>query len=139
MLKAARLEWNLSEHPDLKKLLERGLSLGKPTNCPYIVNLKPKTHRKLGKTHNSQVLPDRLSREFSKARNAAKIGGDNPPTFHEIRSLGSALLAAQGEHLTDVMELMGHSDEEMTRPYQSGHQLRYKRIGVRISSLSAEW
>lgn len=137
-LRAARLEWNLEEHPDLARLLHRGLK-GAPKLCPFVVNLKPRTYRKHGKRHSWQVLPDRLSKEFAKARKAAKVGGDNPPTFHEIRSLGSALLADQGEQLTDVMELMAHSDVEMTKLYQSGHPLPHQRIGVRINDVGGKW
>lgn len=138
VIKAARLAWNLKKHPELCRLLKRGLGAA-PKLCPFIVNLKPKTWRRDGKEHSWQVLPDRLSREFSRARARAKVGGEHPPTFHEIRSLGSALLAAQGEQLTDVMELMGHSEEEMTRLYQSGHALPHQEVGIRINDAGGKW
>lgn len=78
-------------------------------------------------------MPDRLSRLFSAAREAAGIDGDNPPTFHEVRSLGSFLLAQQGEKITDIQELMAHSDETMTALYQSGHPLPWTTVGIRLN------
>jgi integrase len=67
-----------------------------------------------------------------KARIAAKVGGDNPPTFHEVRSLGSFLLAQQGEAITDIQELMAHSDEAMTALYQSGHPLPWTTVEIKL-------
>jgi enterobacteria phage integrase len=138
VIKAARLQWNLEQHPELAKLLRRGLA-GTPKLCPFVVNMRPKAWRLTGKRHSWQVLPDRLSKEFAKARVAAKVGGEHPPTFHEIRSLGSALLAAQGEQLTDVMELMGHSEESITLLYQSGHALPHQDVGIRINDVGGKW
>lgn len=53
---------------------------------------RPQHKRAKARTHHTQALPKQLSRAFAEARDEAKIGGDNPPTFHEIRSLGGALL-----------------------------------------------
>jgi len=136
-IRAARLEWRLADHPELAELIERGLAQGAGSGCPFVVCMRPKTWRMNGKAHSWQVLPDRLSKEFARARVVAGVGGENPPTFHEIRSLGSALLAAQGEELTDVMELMGHADAQMTRLYQSGHPLPYQRVGIRVRTEGA--
>lgn len=133
-LKAARLQWKLTEHPELAELLERGLSTA-PPGCDFIVNIKPKTRRHGTKTHGNQVLPDRLSRLFAEARDAAKVGGDNPPTFHEVRSLGSFLLAQQGEAITDIQELMAHSDEAMTHLYQSGHPLPWTTVEIKLRGI----
>ncbi|WP_235974236.1 tyrosine-type recombinase/integrase [Luteimonas deserti] len=46
---------------------------------------------------------------------------DNSPTFHEIRSLGGALLRDQGWTLQQVQALMGHASEAMTAVYLQGH------------------
>lgn len=138
VIKAARLEWDLGEHQELGQLVERGLRLGQISACPFVVNMKPKSNRGQ-KEHGWQVLPNRLSKEFAGARRKAQVGGEHPPTFHEIRSLGSALLAKQGEDITDVMTLMAHSEEEITRLYQSGHSLPHQRIGIRIQDAGGKW
>lgn len=139
IIKAARLQWKLADHPELAALIEHGLSSA-PAGCPFIVHDRPQV-RRLGKSkiHVAQMLPRRLTDGFAEARDAAGIGGANPPTFHEIRSLASALLAQQGEELTDVMDLMGHSEEQMTRLYQSGHALPWQTVTIRLRNLAAKW
>lgn len=52
---------------------------------------------------------------FREARGAAAITGENPPTFHEIRSLAARLWKAQG---VDVRVLLGHKTEQMSALYQ---------------------
>lgn len=136
---AARLEWELTEHPDLAALIKRGLST-QPAGCRFIVHERPRV-RKMGKTkeHPHQMLPRLLSTRFNEARDAAGVGGENPPTFHEIRSLGSFLLAQQGEEVTDVQQLMAHSSEDMTKLYQSGHPLPWQKVQIRLHDVGGEW
>ncbi|EHW7166415.1 tyrosine-type recombinase/integrase, partial [Salmonella enterica subsp. enterica serovar Corvallis] len=63
------------------------------------------------------IHPDGLTKKFVKAR---KISGvkcsDNPPTFHEIRSLAGRLYKDErGEEF--AQKLLGHTSENTTKPY----------------------
>jgi integrase len=138
VIKAARLQWKLSEHPQLARLIQRGLDSA-PSGCPYIVHDKPLARRLGSKVSVYQMLPDRLGRLFVKARLAAGVGGEHPPTFHEVRSLGSFLLAQQGEQITDIQELMAHSDETMTALYQSGHPLPWQTVAIKLKDAGGAW
>lgn len=72
------------------------------------------------KDHWAMVTPEMLSREFARLRDKAGIkpaAGMNPPTFHEIRSLGGRLLEDQGYSKEFIQALMGHSDQAMTEHY----------------------
>lgn len=94
---------------------------------PYLIHrlpgrARPSEQRAQARTHHTQVLPEQLSRAFADARDAAGVGGDNPPTFHEIRSLGGAMLREQGWTLAQVQALMGHASETMTKVYLDGHE-----------------
>lgn len=65
---------------------------------------------------------DTLTRAFSDARNkaAAQMGitlGENPPTFHEMRSLAARLHSAEGR---DAQKLLGHKSAAMTEVYKDG-------------------
>lgn len=103
---------------------------------PYIVHklperMKPKQQRAEGRDHHTQVMADQLTRAFAEARDAADVGGDNPPTFHEIRSLGGALLRQQrGWTEEQVQALMAHSDVDMTRGYLEGHEQPWTEVSV---------
>ena len=66
-------------------------------------------------------MPEQLTRAFQDAREAAGITGDNPPSFHEIRSLGGALLSQSGWPIDQVQALMGHASLSMTEHYLEGH------------------
>ena len=56
------------------------------------------------------------------------IGGDNPPTFHEIRSLASRLYKAQPG--VDVQVLLGHSTAAITGMYQDPRGSEAVRVRV---------
>lgn len=93
---------------------------------PFVIHrlpgrARPSDKRAKDREHHTQVLPEQLSREFKAVRDSLGIGGKNPPTFHEIRSLGGALLQEAGWDLQQVQALMGHASEEMTRVYLDGH------------------
>jgi hypothetical protein len=62
-----------------------------------------------------KVHPDNLSRSFTEARILAGIQGDNPPTFHELRSLSKRLYEAQGN--VDTKALLGHLTDRMSELY----------------------
>ena len=49
----------------------------------------------------SPVKADTVTEAFSKARELAGITGENPPTFHEIRSLAKRLYLRQGDNPFD--------------------------------------
>ena len=99
---------------------------------------RPSHMRAKDRTHHTQVLPEQLTRAFAAARDlAAKAApdliGDNPPTFHEIRSLGGALLQQEaGWSLQQVQALMGHASEEMTRVYLEGHERPWQQVATGI-------
>lgn len=103
---------------------------------PYIVHklperLKPTQKRAVGRDHHTQVMADQLTRAFAEARDAAAVGGDNPPSFHEIRSLGGALLVQQQQWTEEqVQALMAHSDVQMTKEYLDGHERPWTEVSV---------
>lgn len=63
----------------------------------------------------SRIHVNLLSRAFQQARDLAGVGGDHPPTFHEIRSLAKRLYKAQGG--VDSKALLGHLTERMSDTY----------------------
>ncbi len=142
---AARLQWRLDDHPMLSELVERGRALGKRNAhdgvpCPYLVSHAPQ-QRRLGasKTHACQVLGRRLSDMFAAARDATGLWSNepNPPTFHEVRSLGSALYQRAGYEIKDIQELMAHTEIGMTMLYQSGHELPHTTMALRLDESTA--
>lgn len=73
-----------------------------------------------GRRKNSvdgSVNLDGLTKGFVKARNASGIEfSEQPPTFHEIRSLVSRLYEAEhGKEFTQ--KLLGHTTQKMTEKY----------------------
>lgn len=100
---------------------------------PYVIHrlpekARPSNMRAKDRSHHTQVLPEQLSRAFQDARDKAGITGENPPTFHEIRSLGGALLQDAGWTLAQVQALMGHSSETMTKVYLDGHDVPWTEV-----------
>ncbi|EDT0956558.1 tyrosine-type recombinase/integrase, partial [Salmonella enterica subsp. enterica serovar Holcomb] len=63
------------------------------------------------------IHPDGLTKKFVKARKISSVKfSDNPPTFHEIRSLAGRLYKDErGEEFTQ--KLLGHTSENTTNPY----------------------
>lgn len=97
--------------------------------CPYIIHHRPrrirqKQHQAAERQHPMQVFPDKLTREFRNARNASGFyaRSANPPTFHEIRSLGADRYRDQGWPEERIQSLLGHEDVDMTRAYLQGHE-----------------
>ena len=79
---------------------------------PYLIH---HTRNHGNAPRGSQVFVDRMSHAFAEARDLAGIGGEHPPTFHEIRSLTKRLYEAQGN--VDTQWLLGHSDAKTARTY----------------------
>jgi integrase len=105
---------------------------------PYIVHRLPERARPQGqrakdRDHHTQVLPEQLTRAFAEIRDAAGIGGENPPTFHEIRSLGAALLKQSGWDEKRVQDLLAHTDAAMTRVYLEGHEQPWTEVMSAVS------
>lgn len=106
---------------------------------PFVVarlpeKARPQDKRAKARTHHTQVLPEQLSRAFAEARDEAELAGENPPTFHEIRSPGGALLRESGWTLQQMQALMGHSSETMTKVYLEGHETPWQQVvtGVQL-------
>ena len=120
-----------------------GECLRSPIVSPYLIHYKPKSRRREqidAKDHWTSVTPDYLTKEFSKARDAAQAYDHVPagerPTFHEIRALGAWLYEQQEFPQTYIQALMGHADEKMTRHYQDGHdtkQIEYVEVGAELA------
>lgn len=105
---------------------------------PYMVHRlsekqRPQGMKAAARVHHTQLLPEQITRAFAEARDAAEIVGDNPPTFHEIRSLGGALLREQGWTLQQVQALMGHASEAMTTVYLEGHEVPWSDVETGLS------
>lgn len=70
----------------------------------------------------SPIKLDTLTRTFAEARDKAALSlginlGENPPSFHEMRSLAARLHAAEGR---DPQRLLGHRSAAMTEMYKDG-------------------
>lgn len=120
-----------------------GECLRSPLVSPYLIHYKPKARRREqidAKDHWTSVTPDYLTKEFSKARDAAHAYDHVPagerPTFHEIRALGAWLYEQQNFPQEYVQALLGHADEKMTRHYQEGHgnkTIEYVEVGAELA------
>jgi enterobacteria phage integrase len=109
---------------------------------PFLIHRLPdralsRDKRAKTRAHHTQVLPEQLSRAFAEARDEAGVEGDNPPTFHEIRSLGGALLRDAGWTKAQVQELMTHTSESMTQHYLEGHEAPWTevRTGIALNTI----
>lgn len=121
--------------PDLEAIIARCRDA---VVSPFLIHRLPERNKgreawAKGRTHHTQVLPEKISREFQEAREAAGITGKHAPTFHEIRSLGGALLREAGWPLDAVQALMGHASETMTKVYLAGHDAPWQRVTPGLS------
>lgn len=134
---AARLKWDLGNHELVKQLLAKAREESlKNRACPFVISHWPKAKRisKL-KEHHAQVLPRRLIEMFAETRSASGLYKQlppdrSPPTFHEIRSLASALATEAGYELGSVQQAMAHESSDTTLLYQNEHQLPYSTVDV---------
>lgn len=131
---AVRLKIKLSD--DLEALVARCRD---GVLSPYLVHrlperAKPRGSQAKGRVHHTQVLPEQITRAFADVRDKVGLGGENAPTFHEIRSLGGALLMTEkGWTKQQVQALMGHSSEAMTTVYLEGHDLPWTEVQPGLS------
>ncbi len=100
---------------------------------PYVVHrlpdrARPSDKRAAARQNHTQVMPEQVTRAFQDARKEAGVGGDNPPSFHEIRSLGGALMRDAGCATEDVQALMGHASKSMTEHYLEGHDTPWTEV-----------
>jgi len=105
---------------------------------PYVIHrlpgkARPHGMRAKGRDHHTQLLPEQITRAFADARDmAAAVNpdffGTNPPTFHEIRSLGAARLRQRGWSEEQVQALLAHSDVKTTRTYLADHEVPWTDI-----------
>ncbi|MEN5265720.1 tyrosine-type recombinase/integrase [Stenotrophomonas sp. TWI587] len=114
----------ISMTPSLEELIGRTKD---SVSSPYVVHrlpekARPANMRAKERSHHTQVLPEQLTRAFQDARMASGLVSCNPPSFHEIRSLGAALLQQSGRSIVEVQALLGHTDEETTKIYLDGHE-----------------
>lgn len=75
------------------------------------------------------IMLDTLSKAFSDARDRATerlgITLENPPTFHEMRSLAARLHAAEGR---DAQILLGHKSSKMTDLYRDSRGAEWLEV-----------
>ncbi|WP_277973201.1 tyrosine-type recombinase/integrase [Pantoea agglomerans] len=82
------------------------------SRCDFLVSAGIRKNSLDGSVH-----PDSLTKGFVRARkNAEVILSDNPPTFHEIRSLSGRLFESEYGK-TFAQKLLGHKSEKMTEKY----------------------
>lgn len=112
---------------------------------PYIVHrlpqrLRPRELRAKHRTHHTQVLLEQAERAFAVARDDCGLykGNKNPPTLHEIRSLGASLYRKAGWQEWKVQMLLGHSEIQMTRHYLKGHEAPWDTVpaGLDLAGIS---
>lgn len=64
---------------------------------------------------------------FTRARRLAEVGGEHPPTFHEIRSLAERLYDEQG---VNTQALLGHRDPRTTALYKDVRGAEWIKVKV---------
>lgn len=107
---------------------------------PYIIHRLPARKRpretmSKAREHHTQVLAEQLTRAFADARDIAAAAhpgmfGDNPPTFHEIRSLGAARLRERGWPPEAIQRLLAHGDVQTTHLYLGGHEVPWTDVSL---------
>lgn len=136
--------WVIPQKTEGTSLVKLKIRIGDQLGCllaqardsvlsPYIIHrlpekARPSNMRASARQHHTQVMPEQLTRAFQDAREAAGIGGEHPPSFHEIRSLGGALLSEAGWQIEQVQGLMGHSSASMTEHYLEGHDTPWQEV-----------
>jgi len=95
----------------------------------YVVHKLPdhRGRRKPGKD-TTQLTVHALSVEFREIRKDLGIGGDNPPSLAEIRSLSSWLYKQSGRQMAEIQALMTHTSEAMTQHYTDARRDTFKQV-----------
>ena len=131
--RAVRLEWDLEEHPVLRKIINRARKLAlKNKACPFIVSHKPKRRVwNQDKDHLHQVTNDRLSRMFKEVMEECGI---SETSFHEVRGLSSTLYRLEGYNNSEIQEVMGHESERTTEGYQNLDEIPHIPVTMKLKS-----
>jgi len=136
-------------HPDVQRVInEARRSSLRVGRCPFIVHRVPERRTKRATDaldagrmeHPAQILPDYATKAFNRVRKIvcrttdvfAGLSGRQLPTLHEIRALSSHLYAKAGYNVSDVQDLMAHTDPDMTRAYQKGHARKVLRVEMML-------
>lgn len=116
-------------HPLLPSIIKMSRASG--VASPYIVHSRPaRRHQgRKGCDHWTQYAPNNFTKLFREIADSTGVFDHltraQRPTFHEIRALGSWVLEQQGADTESVQSLLAHSDEKMTKHYQSGHATKW--------------
>lgn len=93
--------------------------------CPFVIHERRKRRvRSVEKEHFLQLSPKQISDGFAEARDKTGLFSniENPPTFHELISLGQHLREQNGWQIAQIQLMRGHTSDKMTRHYLSGHE-----------------
>lgn len=93
---------------------------------------RPRHMRAEARQHHTEILPEQLTRMFAEARDHSGFyaGVENPPSLHELRSLGADDYRQKGWPEERIQALMGHGDVDMTRVYLEGHEPPWTEISL---------
>lgn len=92
---------------------------------PYLVH---QTQSAGNSPVGSQIWVDTISRRFSETLAKAQVT-ENPPTFHEIRSLAERLYSSQG---IDTQALLGHNQQSTTALYHDSRGSEWTTVRTAI-------
>lgn len=104
-------------------------SLNSGVLCPYLIHYRPQRISKKtrdAKAHPFAVLPDYLSKEFTRYRDLSGaydyLPREERPTLHDLRALGILMYHKAGYSKDYIMALAGHANEATTDHYIDGHE-----------------
>jgi integrase len=99
--------------------LQEVINRCKSTDCDYLINIKGKP-----------ITSGHISRCFCEARKESGVYDniENPPSFHEIRSLSARMQKKSGLDKKTIQNWLGHSSEQMTDLYLSRAEEDYQMI-----------
>ena len=125
-MRAARLSWNLKEHPLLKQYIDRARELALVNRrCSFVISHTPKRKANNNKEHLCQVTGDRLGKMFAEVRTINT-------TFHEIRGLSATLLKNAGNTKEQIQSIMAHESIVTTLDYMNPNELPYQNVTIHI-------
>ena len=132
--RATRLSWTLSDHPQLKTLIDRARELSLINRrCPFIISHTPKRRAWNGeKEHLYQVTANRMSKMFKEVMESCCIEGTS---FHEVRGLSATLYSSEGYENKDIQWLMSHEELSTTQAYQNADALPYEEVTMRLGDV----
>jgi len=81
--------------------------------------------RSPAKGSSVSIKPDMLTRFFAKAVEDSGLWESDPPTFHEIRSLGARLYKERGMPESEIQALLGHTKADTTKIYLDSGEPEY--------------